>query len=41
MSVRPSRALAALLSGAYRPKHGERVGVLLCGGNVDPLTVNG
>ncbi len=28
-------ALAALLSGAYRPAPGERVGVLLCGGNVD------
>ena len=32
-------ALAALLSGAYRPAKGERVGVLLCGGNVDPATV--
>ena len=29
-------ALAALLSGAYRPRPGERVGVLLCGGNVAP-----
>lgn len=28
-------ALAALLSGAYRPSPGERVGVLLCGANVD------
>jgi threonine dehydratase len=28
-------ALAALLSGAYRPQKGERVGVLVCGGNVD------
>ncbi len=28
-------ALAALTSGAYRPKAGERVGVLLCGANVD------
>src|SRR5580704_5567821 len=26
-------ALAALLSGRYRPKKGERVGVLVCGGN--------
>jgi len=26
-------AFAALLSGNYRPEHGERVGVLLCGGN--------
>lgn len=28
-------ALAALLSGAYRPSPGERVGVLLCGANLD------
>ena len=28
-------ALAALLSRAYAPTRGERVGVLLCGGNVD------
>jgi threonine dehydratase len=28
-------ALAALVSGAYRPARGERVGVLVCGGNVD------
>lgn len=28
-------ALAALLAGAYRPRPGERVGVLVCGGNVD------
>ncbi len=28
-------ALAALLSGAYQPSAGERVGILLCGGNVD------
>ena len=27
-------ALAALLSGAYRPEKGERIGVLLCGSNV-------
>lgn len=26
-------AFAALLSGQYRPSKGERVGVLLCGGN--------
>jgi len=26
-------ALAALLSGRYQPKHGERIGVLVCGGN--------
>jgi threonine dehydratase len=28
-------ALAALISGAYRSRAGERVGVLLCGANVD------
>jgi threonine dehydratase len=28
-------ALAALISGAYAPRKGERVGVLVCGGNVD------
>lgn len=32
-------ALAALLSGAYQPAKGERVGVLVCGGNTDPATV--
>ena len=29
-------AWAALVAGAYQPRPGERVGVLLCGGNVDP-----
>jgi len=29
-------ALGALIGGAYRATGGERVGVLLCGGNVDP-----
>jgi len=28
-------ALAALLSGRYRPEPGERIGVLICGGNAD------
>lgn len=28
-------ALAALLSGAYKPVRNERIGVLVCGGNVD------
>ena len=28
-------ALAALMSGAYRPRPGERIGVLLCGANVE------
>lgn len=32
-------SLAALLSGAYRPKPKERVVVLLCGANADPSTV--
>jgi threonine dehydratase len=32
-------ALAALLSGAYRPGRTERVGVIVCGGNVDPGSV--
>jgi threonine dehydratase len=32
-------ALAALASGAYRPGPGERVGVLLCGANVDLATL--
>jgi threonine dehydratase len=26
-------ALAPLLAGLYRPRAGERVGVLICGGN--------
>ncbi len=29
-------ALAALMSGAYLPERGEKVAVLLCGGNIDP-----
>jgi threonine dehydratase len=29
-------ALAALLTGAYRPEPDERVGILLCGANTDP-----
>ncbi|MDQ0313987.1 threonine/serine dehydratase [Amorphus orientalis] len=32
-------ALAALLAGAYRPEPGERVGVLVCGCNVDLTTL--
>jgi threonine dehydratase len=32
-------ALAALVSGGYRPSPGERVGVLVCGGNVDPKSL--
>ncbi len=30
-------AMAALLSGAYEPAAGERVGVLVCGGNTDAV----
>ncbi|MEM7539079.1 MAG: threonine/serine dehydratase [Chloroflexota bacterium] len=32
-------ALAALISGVYQPQEGERVGVLVCGGNVNPGTL--
>lgn len=34
-------ALAALLSGAYRPMPGERLAVVVCGANTDPTTVAG
>jgi threonine dehydratase len=34
-------ALAALLSGAWVPPPGARVGVLVCGGNVDPAAATG
>jgi len=34
-------ALAALTAGRYVPVPGERVGVLVCGGNVDPASVTG
>jgi threonine dehydratase len=32
-------ALAALVSGAYRPESGERVAVVVCGGNTDPTAL--
>ncbi len=32
-------ALAALLSGAYRPARGERVGVMVSGANLDPASL--
>ena len=32
-------ALAALCSGAYRPRPGERVAVILCGANFDPAVL--
>lgn len=34
-------ALAALTSGAYRPARGERVAVVVCGGNTDPSSLQG
>ncbi len=34
-------SFAAILSGAYVPAAGERVGVVVCGANCDPLTVVG
>jgi len=34
-------AYAALLSGAYRPGAGERLGVLVCGANADLATLAG
>ena len=34
-------ALAAILSGAFVPPPGSRVGVLVCGSNTDPATVTG
>ncbi len=42
LGVEPAAAaaLAALSSGAYVPRPGERVGVLICGGNFDPATLN-
>ena len=32
-------AYTALLTGAYRPAPDERVGVLVCGGNLDPASL--
>lgn len=34
-------ALAAILSGAYKPERAERIGVLICGGNVNLATLSG
>ena len=41
LAVEPggATALSALLAGIYQPAKDERVGVLLCGGNVDPTTL--
>jgi len=33
-------ALAGLISGAYRPPSDAKVGILLCGANLDPATLN-
>jgi threonine dehydratase len=32
-------AFAALLAGAYQPREGERIAVVLCGANTDPATL--
>ena len=32
-------SFAAVLSGAYKPAEGERIGVIICGANCDPNTV--
>ena len=32
-------ALAALMQGAYGPHRGERIGVVICGGNTDPARI--
>jgi threonine dehydratase len=34
-------AIAALLSGRWRPPAGARVGILVCGGNADPAKIAG
>jgi threonine dehydratase len=34
-------AFAALLSGRYRPARGERVGIVLCGGNTSAVSFDG
>jgi threonine dehydratase len=41
LAVEPAAALglAALRCGAYQPRPDERVGLILCGGNVDPATL--
>ncbi|HMK12992.1 MAG TPA: threonine/serine dehydratase [Acidimicrobiales bacterium] len=36
-----SAAMAALLSGAYRPRPGENIGVIVCGANTDPAVALG
>ena len=33
-------AFAALSSGRYKPQAGERVGILVCGGNTGAVTFN-
>ena len=42
VAAEPAAAVgvAALRCGAYQPGDGERVAVIVCGGNVDPATLN-
>lgn len=42
LAVEPAAALplAALQSGAYQPKAGEKLCLIICGANVDPATLN-
>jgi threonine dehydratase len=42
LAVEPAAAagLAALVTGAYAPPAGATVGVILCGGNVDPCSLS-
>ena len=41
LGVEPAAALplAALQSGAYVPREGERICLIVCGANVDPATL--
>ena len=34
-------AFAALASRKYKPAHSERIGILICGGNTDAVTLEG
>jgi threonine dehydratase len=42
LAVEPAAALplAALRSGAYRPRSGERVALIICGANLDPASLS-
>jgi threonine dehydratase len=41
LAVEPAAALplAALQTGAYRPRAGEKVCLIVCGANLDPATL--